>query len=72
MSNDAKNEDRVVREQLWLLATAIRDSCFSAAATAYEDASIDGLCHDGAWECALEAMRAIDFDSVIAKVITAR
>ncbi|MCA9978974.1 MAG: hypothetical protein KC413_24605 [Anaerolineales bacterium] len=72
MSNDAKNKDRVVREQLWLLATAIRDSYFSAAVSAYEDASIDGLCHDGAWECALEAMRAIDFDSVIAKLITAR
>lgn len=72
MSNDAKNKDRVVRDHLWLLVTAIRDSCFSAAAAAYEDASVDGLCHDGAWECALEAMRAIDFESVIAKVIAAR
>lgn len=27
---------------------------------AYERAQADGLCHDGAWECALEAMRALD------------
>ncbi len=29
-----------------------------AALTAYEDARTDGLCHDGAWECALAAARA--------------
>ena len=28
-----------------------------AALRAYHDARIDGLCHDGAWECALAVLR---------------
>lgn len=30
---------------------------FAAALIAYQDARIDGLCHEGAWECALEVLR---------------
>lgn len=29
----------------------------TAGLAAYEAARLDGLCHDGAWECALEAAR---------------
>lgn len=72
MTSNAKHEKNAVHEQLWRLATVVRDSCFSAAVTAYEDASIDGLCHDGAWECALEALRGLDFESIITKSIAER
>lgn len=33
-------------------------TAFAAALTAYQDARMDGLCHEGAWECALEVLRA--------------
>jgi len=72
MTSNANHENNAVHEQLWRLATAVRDSCFSAAVTAYEDASTDGLCHDGAWECALEAMRGLDFESIITKAAPER
>ena len=72
MTGKAKHEENAIDEQLWLLATAVRDSCFSAAVTAYEDASTDGLCHDGAWECALEAMRSLDFESIITRAVSER
>lgn len=72
MTSKAQYEKNAVHQQLWWLAKAVRDGCYSAAITAYEDASIDGLCHDGAWECALEAMRSIDFESVITQAIKAR
>ncbi len=67
MQNSSNKDDRAVQEQLWRLATAVRDGCFSEAVTAYEDASNDGLCHEGAWECALSAMRDLDFRQILAK-----
>lgn len=72
MTSKAKHEEDAIHEQLWWLATVVRDSCFSAAVIAYEDASTDGLCHEGAWECALEAMRGLDFESIITKAIVER
>jgi hypothetical protein len=38
---------------------AIRDRCIATAIEAYEDAGIRGLCAEGRWECAIEAMRNI-------------
>ena len=64
MTNQIDHEGNEVYEQLRQMMTAVGDTCFSAAITAYENARIDGLCHDGAWECALDAMRAIKFESV--------
>jgi hypothetical protein len=65
MTSKASQDENVVQDKLWLLATAVRDSCFSAAIAAYENASTDGLCHDGAWECALDAMRIINIEFII-------
>ena len=31
----------------------------------YERAQMDGLCHEGAWECAIEAIRALDLQELI-------
>jgi hypothetical protein len=49
-----------------LLATAVRDACVQTALTAYENASMDGLCHEGAWECAVDAMRSLNVAHLIA------
>jgi hypothetical protein len=37
------------------MATAVADPRILAALTAYDIARTDGLCHDGAWECAVVA-----------------
>ena len=42
------------------LAFAIRDACVQTALNAYENARMDGLCHDGAWEGAGGAMRVLN------------
>ena len=42
------------------LADAIRSACIKAALLAYDDAGIRGLCHEGRWECALDAMGHLD------------
>jgi len=56
-----------MNEQKWKhrLATEVRDACLNAARAAYENAGISGLCEEGRWECALDAIRALDLDAVI-------
>ena len=44
------------------LTEQIRQALVEAAAVGYEDASIRGLCRDGAWEAALCALRTLDLD----------
>jgi hypothetical protein len=39
---------------------AIREAFVTAAIAACEDARMRGLCWEGAFECAIEAMRAVD------------
>lgn len=45
------------------LATAVPDAALQAALTAYENARADGLCHEGAWECAVTAVQTFDLKS---------
>jgi hypothetical protein len=48
------------------LAEAVRDACVRAALEAFADAAADGLCCEGAFEAAVEAIRAIDVRTLIA------
>lgn len=48
------------------LAEAVRDACLNAALAGYEDARIRGLCHEGAWEAAVGAMRMLDLEPLLA------
>jgi formiminotetrahydrofolate cyclodeaminase len=41
-------------------AEAIRRALVDAAAAAYEDAGLSGLCAEGRWEAAVDAMRSLD------------
>ena len=56
--------DRDIKRRI---AEAVREACWSAARKAYEDAGISGLCEEGRWECALDAIRALDIEIVIAE-----
>ncbi len=56
MTNMDTGQDQEVYEMLRQLAAANPDAHLSAAMTAYEDARIDGLCHEGAWEASLAAL----------------
>lgn len=48
------------------IAEAVRRACVEAALEAYEDAQIRGLCREGAWEVAIEAVRTLDVAALIA------
>lgn len=48
-----------------VLAESVRRQCIEAALRAYEDAGISGLCAEGRWEIAIQAMRCLDLDAVL-------
>lgn len=66
MADKNKSRDRAAldaKERL-TFATNVRDACVEAALQRYEDAKISGLCHEGAWECAINAIRDVDLEQV--------
>jgi hypothetical protein len=48
------------------LVEQVRAACIQAALDGYEDAAADGLCHEGAWESAIDAMRRLDLAALLA------
>ncbi len=47
------------------IAEATRQACIEAALAGYESAAISGLCHEGAWENAISAIRRLDIEEII-------
>ncbi len=47
------------------LARAVRSACIAAALDGYERAQIAGLCQEGAWEAAVDAMRLLDLTPLL-------
>jgi hypothetical protein len=41
------------------IAEVVRQACIATAPQAYEDAGLSGLCHEGRWEYAVDAMRGL-------------
>ena len=51
------------------IASAVREACLKVALDAYENAQMDGLCHEGAWEVAVGAIQALDVERVVRSII---
>lgn len=49
------------------LAETVRTACLDAAAQAYEQAAISGLCGEGAWEAARGAIQTLDLKRLLEK-----
>lgn len=47
------------------LAEAVRAECLRAALEAHEDAGVRGLCQEGRWEAAIDAIRSLDLDRLL-------
>lgn len=54
------NGDDILR-----LAESVRSACVRAAVDGYQQAAISGLCHEGAFEAAVDAMRMLDLDTLL-------
>lgn len=57
-----------MRDDQKRLAQKVREACLEAALRAYEEAGISGLCHEGRWEIAIDAMRNLDLAMLIDSV----
>ena len=49
------------------IAETVREACLLAALAAYEEAGIRGLCGEGRWEYAMQAIRNLDLRSLVVK-----
>lgn len=47
------------------VAEAVKRACIEAATAAYERAGVSGLCGEGRWEMALEAVQHLALEPVI-------
>jgi hypothetical protein len=47
------------------IADAVRRACLEAAHTAYQNAGMSGLCAEGRWELALQAIRNLDLEEAL-------
>ena len=47
------------------LAEAVRAACLKAAAEAYEDAGVRGLCEEGRWEAAVGALQSLNLEKLV-------
>jgi hypothetical protein len=48
------------------LARDVQEACLRAALDGYEQAGLSGLCAEGRFEMAIDAIRALDLGSVVA------
>ncbi|HET7174648.1 MAG TPA: acetyltransferase [Gammaproteobacteria bacterium] len=56
----------MIPEERRRLAEAVREACLEAAKKGYEEASQSGLCHEGAVEASLDAVRMVDLKALLA------
>jgi hypothetical protein len=47
------------------IAEAVREACLRVALESYERAGLSGLCDEGRWEMASDAMRALDLEAIL-------
>jgi hypothetical protein len=47
------------------IAETVRQACLEAALRAWEEAGISGLCAEGRWELAVDALRSLDLKAVL-------
>lgn len=49
------------------LAAAVREACLKAAREGYAEAAASGLCHEGAVEASLDAIKMVDLKACVAE-----
>ena len=63
--------ERMTRVQQLQIAKAVQTICIETAIRAYEDAGLGGLCQEGRWERALDAMQGVNLPAWLAVYVEA-
>ena len=53
------------------MAEAVRQACITAALQAYDEAGVSGLCHEGRWAYAVDAMRGLPLPPLVEALLRA-
>lgn len=61
---------RPTEEGALRIAEAVREACARQAQFGFEQAAISGLCHEGAVEAAVGAIRMLDLEAVLRELDT--
>ena len=57
---DETEEERIAR--------VVKEACIRAAVEGFENAAMDGLCHEGAVEAAVSAISRLDLEALLAEL----
>lgn len=60
----SKMKDNSIPE---IIAEKVRSACVKAAKEGFRDASISGLCQDGAMEAAVSAIQTLDLNKIVSE-----
>ncbi len=60
--------DDPIPEEKRRVAEAIKGACLKTALEAYQHAKMSGLCQEGAWELAMDAIRSLDVEAVLGQL----
>jgi hypothetical protein len=66
-SDDCLSTRRMVMRNELQLANTVREACLIAAQEAYENAGMSGLCGEGRWELAMQAIKTLDLGRLICR-----
>lgn len=50
------------------IAEAVKTACLQAAIEAYQHGRMSGMCQEGAWELALDAIKSLDAEALLKKL----
>ncbi len=65
MEKQSKGQTQVLSdEEQSALAEAVRQACIQTALDAYEQGGLAGLCAEGRWEMAIDALRTVRLDEL--------
>ncbi len=57
------NSNHLIEDAV-ILSNKIKEACLNEMETAYEDALTNGLCKEGAWEVAVNAVQQLDVKEI--------
>jgi len=66
MADDDQQYNRIA------LAESVRKACIEAARDGFNDASMSGLCTEGAMEAAVSSIQKLNLESIISKKVIRR
>lgn len=60
--------EQITAEEKRTIAQHVRAACVDAAQDGFERAAMAGLCHEGARELALDAIKTLDVDALLSRL----